>query len=181
MRSSLALLEPRIRTTVREDAILLTSETPLPTPARCVGDWLVRWAAVRPTQTFLAEHDTAGALRRLSYADALAQVESVASALLERGAPADRPILILSDNGIDAAVVALAAMHVGIPVAPVSSAYSLVSTTFGRLRTIAAATAPRWVFVDDPQRYAAALAALADHDPVVVSSQAGAHPLPELL
>jgi len=181
VRSSLALLEPRIRTTVREDAILLTSETPLPTPTRCVGDWLVRWAALQPEQTFLAEHDTAGALRRLSYADALARVESVASALLERGAPADRPILVLSDNGIDAAVVALAAMHVGIPVAPVSSAYSLVSTTFGRLRTIAAATAPRWVFVDDPRRYAAALAALADHDPVVVSSQFGAHGLPELL
>ena len=57
---------------------------------------------------------------RLTYAAALAQVEGVASGLLERGATPDRPLMILSDNSLDAAVLALGAMHAGIPVAPIS-------------------------------------------------------------
>jgi feruloyl-CoA synthase len=154
------LLAPSLRVTRTERGLVLESTLPLPEPARCVGDWLVRWARERPEATFLAERDQAGAWARRTYAGALAAVEGLASSLLELGASPDRPVMILSDNGVHAALLALAAMHAGVPVAPISSAYSLSSKTFGRLRDVAAQLRPGFVFVDDAARFAPALEAL---------------------
>lgn len=139
---------------------MLASETPLPSPVRCVGEWLVRWAVERPTTTWLAERDASGAWRRLDYASALRSVEAIATALLERGALPERPVMIVGDNGIAHALVALAAMHVGVPVAPVSPAYALQSRSFDRLRDVTAQLRPAFVLVDDRERYAPALAAV---------------------
>jgi len=142
---------------------VLRSRAAAPVHARCVGDWLVRWAAEAPERTFLAERDGAGAdagWRRLSYAEVLAAVRSIGQALLERGLSSARPLAILSGNGIDHALVSLAAMHVGVPVAPLSPAYALLSRDFARLRELVAALAPGAVFVADPGPFAAALDAL---------------------
>jgi feruloyl-CoA synthase len=137
-------------------------ESPVATGAavRCVGDWLVHWARERPDATFLAERDRGGDWARLSYGDALAAVEGIASSLLDRDGAPDRPVMILSDNSIASALIALGAMHAGIPAAPVSSAYSLQSTSFGRLRAVAEQLRPGFVFADDPARFGPALAAL---------------------
>jgi len=131
-------------------------------PVRAVGDWLVRWARDRPDATFLAERGPGGDWTRLSYRDALAAVEGVASSLLDRGAAADRPVMILSDNCIAAALILLGAMHAGVPAAPISSAYALQSTSFARLGAVAEQLRPGFVFAEDPARYRAALTALAD-------------------
>ena len=66
----------------------------------------------------------------------LAHVRRIGAALLRRGLSAERPIVILSGNDIEHALLALAAMYVGIPYAPISPAYSLMSNDFGKLRTI---------------------------------------------
>src|SRR4051812_42220620 len=105
------LLAAEVRSHPTPDGLVLESPVVLGsgpgTPARCVGDWLVRWARDRPDATFLAERDRSGGWTRLAYGDALAAVEGVASSLLDRGAAADRPVMILSDNSIASAVVAL--------------------------------------------------------------------------
>ncbi len=155
----LALLAPEVRVRHSATGIVLSSPIDPGTPARCIGDWLVHWARTRPTATFLAERD--GAWQRLTYGDALAAVESIASGLIDRGATPDRPVMILSDNSVASALIALGAMHAGIPVSPVSSAYSLQSAHFGRLRAVAAQLAPGFVFAEQRDRYAPALAALA--------------------
>ncbi|HEX2687577.1 MAG TPA: AMP-binding protein [Kofleriaceae bacterium] len=154
------LLAPEVRSYQTPTGLVLESPASLGEPARCVGDWLVRWARDRPDATFLAERDREGGWARLPYRDALAAVEGIATSLLDRGATPDRPVMILSDNSIAAALVALGAMHAGVPVAPVSSAYSLQSTSFGRLRAVAGQLRPGLVFADDPPRYGAALAAI---------------------
>jgi feruloyl-CoA synthase len=157
----IALLDPHLRVTRSGAGRVLQSSTPLPEAARCVGDWLVRWARERPEATFLAEREGgAGDWSRLTYAGALAAVEGIGSALLDLGGRPDRPVMILSDNGVAAALLALGAMHAGVPVAPVSSAYSLLSSSFGRLRDVAAQLRPGFVFADDPARFAGALGAL---------------------
>ena len=156
----LELLAPRLHVVRTDRGLVLESTTPMPPAARCVGDWLVRWARERPEVTFLAERDSSGAWARRTYAEALAAIEGIASSLLELGATPTRPVMILSDNGVDAALLALGAMHAGVPVSPISSAYSLSSTSFGRLREVAAQLRPGFVFVDEPARYAKALAAL---------------------
>jgi len=61
---------------------------------------------------------------------------------------------------LDHALLALGAMHVGVPVAPISPAYSLLSRDFVKLKTIFALLRPGLVYASDGKRFAAALGAL---------------------
>ena len=117
-------------------------------------------AAEMPDRTFLAERDGAGGWRRLDYAGAAAKSAAIGQALVERGHGADRPVAILSDNSIDFGLLQLGAMHVGVPVMPVSPAYSLMSRDYEKLRGVIAHHDPSAIFVDTPGPFAAALAAL---------------------
>ena len=101
-----------------DGAMLLRSPQSLGKGARVVGDWVAHWARHRPAQTFLSEREGDG-WRELTYASALEQVRRLAQGLLVRGLSATRPVAILSDNSIEHALLALAAMHVGVPVVPV--------------------------------------------------------------
>ena len=101
-----------------------------------ITDCLDRWAGEAPDRTFLAERDDAGEWRRVSYAETLQQVRSIGQSLIDRRLSVERPILILSGNGIDHALVALAAMYVGVPYAPIAPAYSLQAQEFSALRQI---------------------------------------------
>ncbi|MFL6235993.1 MAG: AMP-binding protein, partial [Thermoanaerobaculia bacterium] len=83
---------------------------------RCLGELLRHWAGAAPERTFLAERGGDGGWRRVSYAGALEAVERIASALLERDLGPERPVALLSDNGVDHGLLQLAAMQVGIPV-----------------------------------------------------------------
>src|SRR5262245_44669215 len=97
-----------------DGAVVLRSPQPLgPTP-RAVGEWLVQWAARAPDRTFLGERAGDG-WRKLTYREVLEAVRRVGQGLLDRGLDAERPVTILSDNGVDHALLALGAMHVGIP------------------------------------------------------------------
>ena len=140
--------------------------------ARCVGDWLVHWAATTPDHTFIAERQGAG-WRRLSYAETLAAVEAVAQALLDRGLTAARPLAILSDNSIEHALLALAAQHVGVPLAPISPAYSLMSRDHAKLRHIVGELQPGMIYAADGARFGGALEAL---DRTGVEVVVGANP-----
>ena len=139
--------------------MLLRSPQALAPYARAVGDWLVHWSTHTPDRVFLAErHDDDW--RRLTYRDALAQVRRIGQALLDRGLDEKRPVAILSENSIEHALLALGAMHAGIPVAPISPAYSLMSKDFAKLKYIFDLIEPGLVFVSDPNRFAPALAAV---------------------
>jgi feruloyl-CoA synthase len=156
------LLAAEVRSHHTPGGLVLESPIAPGEPARCVGDWLVRWARDAPDATFLAERDPRGEWTRLAYRDALAAVEGIASSLLDRGGGPDRPVMILSDNSIATALIKLGAMHAGVPAAPVSPAYSLQSASFRRLRAVADQLRPGFVFTADPAAYGAALTALAD-------------------
>ena len=156
----LRLAPAAIQVETRSDgALLLRSPQALAPGATVVSDWLKHWARHRPGQLFLAERDVAG-WRELTYAQALNQVRQVAQGLLSRGLNASRPVVILSDNGVDHALLALAAMHVGVPVVPVSPAYSLMSADHAKLRYIVELIQPGLVFASDPGRFAGALTAV---------------------
>ncbi len=120
---------------------------------------LMHWAERVPERTFLAERDADGGWRRITYGEACEAVLRIAASLLTRDLSTERPILILSGNSIRHALLGLAAMHVGIPYAPISTAYSLVSTDYGKLRHIVAKLTPGLVFAEDFGAYARAMAA----------------------
>ncbi len=143
-----------------DGSMLLRSPQPLRPYARCLGEHLERWAREAPDRVFLAQRTAQGAWRRMSYGEVLQQVRAIASALLARGLGPERPVAILSDNSTGHALLALASMHVGIPVAPISPAYSLISRDFGKLRAAVALLRPGLVYVEDPQRFMPALRAI---------------------
>jgi feruloyl-CoA synthase len=160
------LAPPRVDVEARPDgARVLRSPLALAPHARCVGEWLEHWARVAPERAFLAERAGA-AWRSVPYAEARAKVRQIAAGLLARGLGRERPIMLLSDNAIDHALVQLGAMHAGVPAAPVSPAYSLQSRDFARLRAIAAELRPGAVYAADRAAYAAAVAELGTDAPV---------------
>jgi feruloyl-CoA synthase len=168
--------KPAISADRRADgSIILKSTTPLKESARCVGDWLEHWARQTPQRIFLADRAGADApWRNVSYAGALRQVRSAAAWILAQGLSAERPLVILSDNGVDHALFALAAQHVGVPSAAISPAYSLMSKDFDKLKSMIRLLGPGAIFVSGTKPFAAALAAIAPlHSATIVSSDAG--------
>jgi feruloyl-CoA synthase len=142
-----------------DGAILLRSPQKLGAHARAVGEWLLRWAAEAPDRVFLAERQ-GEVWKELTYREALALARRIGQGLLERGLDSSRPVAILSDNSLDHALLALGAMHVGVPVAPVSPAYSLMSKDFAKLKSIFDLLRPGLVWTADPAKFAHALAAV---------------------
>ncbi|MGA2393788.1 MAG: feruloyl-CoA synthase [Candidatus Lustribacter sp.] len=146
------------------------SPHPLQPYPRTMTDRLEHWAKERPTQTYLAERAGAG-WRTLTYADVFDATRRVAQALLDRGCSPGAGVAILSENGIDHALLALAAQYVGIPYVPVSPPYSLLSSDFAKLRQVLGVFGPQLVYARDAGRYARAFAAgaVAAKLPVVFS------------
>ena len=167
-------LPARVEVERRGDGVLiLRSPEALAPYQRCLGEYLEHWAHERPDQIFLAQRD-GETWRALTFAQARRRARALASALLPRYFSAERPIAILSENSTEHALLALAAMHAGIPYAPISASYSLMSRDYQKLRAVFALLTPGLVFVDDAARYAAALAALRDYDFELVVAQNGA-------
>jgi feruloyl-CoA synthase len=142
-----------------DGAILMRSPHALPAFPQKLTERLVHWAKAAPERVFLAQRDASGVWRTLTYADALTKVRAIAAALLARGLSPERPIAILSGNDIEHALIGLAAMHVGIPYAPISVPYSLLSKDFGRLKTIIEVLQPGLVFAANGTAFARAIAA----------------------
>ena len=163
LHSDLRFAPARVDVEARPDgSLLLRSPQPLGSFARSVGEWLEHWASKTPERLFLAERERVGDdWRRISYAGALEAARRVGQALLARGLGVDRPVAILSDNSVDHALIALGAMHVGVPVAPISPAYSLLSQDHAKLKTIFELLRPGLVYAADPAKFAAALRAVA--------------------
>jgi feruloyl-CoA synthase len=129
----------------------------LPPYHATLSEPLEHWAKAAPDGIFLAQRDAEGRWRTLSYAQVLALTRRIGAALLRRGLSPDKPIAIISGNDIEHALLALAAMNVGIPYAPISAAYSLLSNDFGKLRAIIDLLTPGLVFANDGLPFARAL------------------------
>jgi feruloyl-CoA synthase len=142
-----------------DGTILLRSPQKLGAYPRCLTEWLVKWSDRTPEAIFLQERQAEG-WRKLSYRQSYGEVRRIAQALLDMGLGAETPVAILSDNSIDHALLALGAMHVGVPVAPISPAYSLMSKDFAKLRMIFDLLKPGLVWTADPAKFAPALQAV---------------------
>lgn len=169
----LAFAPAEVDTRFSDDGTLvLSSPIALAPPATDVGSMLRLWAAATPDQPFLAERAADGSWRTMSYAQTLHAVRSLGQALLDRGVDSEHPVMLLSGNSIDNAVLQLAAMEVGIPAAPISPAYSLMSHDFAKLRHIHELLTPGLVYAADRTSFDRALEAL-DPGRVVVSVNPG--------
>jgi feruloyl-CoA synthase len=151
-----------------DGSMLLRSPHPLPPYPKRLTERLVHWAKAAPERVFLAQRDARGEWRTLTYARALTAVRAIAAALVARDLSPDRPIAILSGNDIEHALLGLAAMHVGIPYAPISVPYSLLSRDFGKLKAIIGMLTPGLVFAASGTAFARAITAAVPGDVEVV-------------
>ncbi|MCP4826166.1 MAG: feruloyl-CoA synthase [Shimia sp.] len=143
-----------------DGALVIESPVPLGDYENHLGEMLRRWAKAAPERVFLAERAADGDWRRLDYAHTAAQANRISQALLDRGLSADKPAMILSGNSIDHALLALGAMQVGIPIVPVSPAYSLMSEDYGKLNALFELCRPGLIYVAQGEPFARALAQL---------------------
>jgi feruloyl-CoA synthase len=130
-------------------------------------DRLAYWAATTPDRVFMAERD-GDSWRTITYRQTLERVRRIGEALLKKRLSPDRPLVILSGNDLEHALLGLAANYVGIPYAPISPAYALISSDFGKLRHIINLLTPGLVFASDGTQYARAIEAVVPQDVEVV-------------
>jgi feruloyl-CoA synthase len=143
--------------------VLLRAVQPLPPYPGKLTEKLEHWAAAAPERILFAQRDAGGGWRSVTYAQALAQARSIGGFLLRKNLSEERPLVVLSGNDIEHALLHLGAMYVGVPYAPVSPAYSLLSTDFAQLRFIRELLTPGLVFANGPQ-FRAALGIFKDVD-----------------
>jgi feruloyl-CoA synthase len=146
-----------------------------PYPER-MADRLCHWADKAPARTFMARRvqhadGTPGDWRHLSYAQAWSGARSIAQSLIDRGLGAERPVAILSENSLEHALLALGCLVAGVPFAPVSPPYCLVSVDYDKLEHVLRTITPGLVFAQD-SRYAKAIAATVGDDVEVVLQEA---------
>jgi feruloyl-CoA synthase len=154
---------PAVETIRRADGtILFRSLAPLKEYGRCIGERLEYWAGEAPDRLFLAERDASGAWRGVTYREALDRVYGIGAWLLEHHAMTPRPVMVLSENSVEHGLLMLACLHVGIPIAPISPAYSLLSSDFVKLAQVVETVRPGIIYVADQVRFGRALAAVRD-------------------
>ncbi|MGO4395086.1 feruloyl-CoA synthase [Variovorax sp. M-6] len=166
-----------VRIDFDDGSFALRSPVALRPYARCVGEWLERWARETPDALALAEReDGVAGWRQLDYRTLRRAVGAVAQSLLDLGLPKHRPVVILSDNAIDHAVLMLATMHIGRTACSLSSAYSRMAKDPTRLHGMLRALDPALIYASDAKVYGAALEGCGVDALTVFSRNADAHP-----
>ncbi len=155
------------RATLRDGAQgthYLRADQSLPSFPERITDRLVHWARTRPDQTVFARRTksadgTTGDWRHITFAQALDAARRIGQGLLNRGLSTERPVLILSENDLEHALLALGCVYAGIAYCPTSPAYSLVSQDFDKLHHVVKTLTPGLVFASDAGRYSRAMLA----------------------
>lgn len=117
-------------------------------------DRLIQYADDKPEQLFLTRKKEN---QFLTFGDAYEQVGKIAQSLIDFGFQDDEGIAILSENSVEHALLALAALHLGIPYSPISPPYSMFSSDFGKLRHCLGIMNPKVIFAQDGEVYEKAL------------------------
>jgi feruloyl-CoA synthase len=138
-----------------------------------VLQWLRYWGGAEPGHIFLAERPAPGApgWNSITFAETWEKMRSLALALLNRNVSAERPLVVLSGNSIDHALLALAAMYIGVPYAPLAPALSLASKDFAELKHVLGLLTPGLVYVSDGATFSAAIEAAVPTDAEIIVSQ----------
>ena len=141
--------------------------------AHRLTDRLVHWSQEAPTRTLFARRQkqadgSTGDWRHVSYAEALQTARRIGQGLLNRGLNAERPVVILSENSLEHALLALGCIYAGVPFCPASPAYSTISQDYDKLRHILTTLTPGLVFASDAARYGKAIQTAVGSDVEVV-------------
>ncbi len=155
-----------------DGTLVLRSPVELAPCEHNLGRFLYQWAKAAPERIFVAERSGDDqAWRRLTYRAALDDAQRIGQALLDQGLNGERPVMVLSGNSVNFARLMLGAMLAGIPLVPVSPAYSLLSKDHARLKHVVALVRPGLIYVEDSRMFTPALQAIACSDVEIVAAR----------
>src|SRR5215510_9548040 len=146
---ALSWISPQVNLAEQDGDLILENTVELATYPPNLGIWLRENAARFPDKLFVLQRDAAGNWQGPTYAEALARVNRLSNGLLAQGLDGSRPIAIMSENSVDMALLQLAAMQVGIPIIPISYAYSVISQSGGHIKHILDVTGAPLVLMSD--------------------------------
>ncbi|MFN4996946.1 MAG: feruloyl-CoA synthase [Burkholderiales bacterium] len=140
-------------------------------------DRFQHWAQKKPGQTLFARRvkladGSLGDWRHITYAEAWNTARNIAQGLINRGLNAERPVVILSENSLEHALLALGCIVAGVPFVPTSPPYSLISQDYDKLKHVLRTVTPGLVFASDA-RYAKAIAATVSSNMEIVMNEGG--------
>ncbi|WP_367107443.1 AMP-binding protein [uncultured Psychrobacter sp.] len=115
--------------------VIFRNKEPLNLDDYTMLDCIDYWAQRAPNTVCMRERAADGWLE-ISYKEFAAKVKNIATHLGSLDISEDKPLMIVAPNSINHALVAFAAMTIGVPVAPISIAYALYGETFGRLHSV---------------------------------------------
>ncbi|WP_240788535.1 feruloyl-CoA synthase [Ramlibacter henchirensis] len=164
-----------VRVPLDDGCFVLRSPEALKPYARCIGEWIEHWASTTPDALAFVERQPDGGWQRLSWIQTRERIGRIAQALLDMKLPANAPVVVLSDNALEHLLLALAAMHVGIPVCTVSSAYCRLTRDYSKVHGILHTLGPALVYASDAAVYGPAVASSGLQCPVVFGRGAETH------
>lgn len=176
--TGLNLMPHAVNLSRQGEDILLTSQVPLDDVVEKTADWLHHWAETTPGNVFLSERSD-DSWRDVTFSQALEAVRAIATSLASRNMGPDTPIVVLSGNSINHALLSFGAQYAGVPTVPLAEQYSLITEAHGRLVYVLDKVSPAMAFTDDAGLYAAALALpqLADVEIVATKTEGAPGPV----
>ncbi|WP_321935692.1 feruloyl-CoA synthase [Paraburkholderia sp. J8-2] len=164
---------PQRRTLVErrvDGTLILRSANPPPAISQTsFADFIAQWAQQRGDTAAFCQRGEDGAWRAMTWRQLWEQVQCVAAALLDLGLGPDRPLMLLSGNSLEQAVLLLAAEYVRVPTAPVCPAYAMLSKDFARLKGVVELVPPAAIFVQSASVFERALDLIKDIEAPVIT------------
>jgi feruloyl-CoA synthase len=122
-----------------------------------IGRLLAQRAAEHPDRPYILQREPGhGPWRGVTYGEARRAANGIAQWLLDAGLTGDDAVMVLSANSVEHALVMLGCYTAGVPIAPISPAYSLISTDHAKLKHCFATVRPRVVFAQSAATFARA-------------------------
>ena len=110
---------------------------------------LIFWGKKKPKKTFLAQRNKSLSWDKLSYEETLSKVKSLSYYLSKQGLSKKNPVIILSGNDNNHALLALSCLYSKIPFSALSPAHSLYSDNLNRLENVKKILNPGFIFASN--------------------------------
>ncbi len=143
-----------------DGCVLVKSTEPLQVYPDRITDRLIQGAQNHGERILVARRGPDGRWREITWAETLHYARNIAQALINRGLSPERPVVIISGNDLEHFLLAMGALMAGVPFAPISPSYSLLSRDYGKLRHVIETLTPGLVFASSERDYASAIRAV---------------------
>ena len=166
----LPMKAPDITVTHRDDGcILITSNHPPGVGPRSIAHLFAERAAMVADRNFILQREPGhGPWKGVTYGEALRAAEGIAQWLLDQGLTQSDSVMVLSANSVQQALLMLGCYTAGVPIAPISPAYSLLSSDHAKLKHCFTTVAPRVVYAEHGEPFARALETLRAINPDLI-------------